>query len=222
MLDVPQVMTITFLVIVAIGSCLFLYRVLARYAYEDERKGKRRRLTLNRSLLILLLFPITFACAWGAAWILLNGWEGLTGFLLITGVAGFAMGVFTVAVGYFGLALERRQERNLNKEMDTIIKTKRPLPTKTKTKGLFAAGVILLVALVIDATVFYLNGSRFAFAGLAAFEAFICFILALSPVIGRGRIPGAIYDPQVRWFMMGFITAAAILAVMYLYVMYIA
>jgi hypothetical protein len=220
MLDVLQVVAITFLAIVAIGSSLILYKVIKRYSAEDQRKGEQRRLTLKHYLLVILLFPIIFACIWGAAWLLLNGWEGFTGFLIITGGAGLAMGGFTIAMIYFGNVLGRRQQQNLENKMDTIIKTKRPLPTKTKTKAMNAAAVILVVTLVFDVLVFGLSGSKSGLAGLFIFEAAFCFILGLAPVIGRGRSPGALYDPQVRWFMTGFITAGTVLVLLYIFVVY--
>jgi hypothetical protein len=222
MLDISQIAALTILVIVAIGSSLISYKAIAPYRTEDQMKGERRRYTLKLYLLVVLLFPTIFACVWGAAWLLLNGWEGFTGFLLMTGGAGLAMGGFTIAVMYLGNIIGRREQQNLEKKMDRIIKTKRPVPTKTKTKATYAATIIVIVTIAFNVSVFGLSGSKSGLAALFVFEAFFCFILGISPVIGfRGyRPPGALYDPQVRWFMAGLIAAATILALLYVFVAY--
>jgi hypothetical protein len=221
MLDLLQVVTVTVLAIVAIGSSLILYKVISRHTAENQRKGEHRRFALKHYLLVILVFPIIFACVWGAAWLVLNGWEGFTGFLFIAGGAGLAIGGFTIAMIYFGNVLGQRQQQNLEKKMDTIIKTKRPLPTKTKTKAAYATAVILVVTLLFNVFVFSLSGSKSGLAGLFIFEAAFCFILGLAPVIGRGHSPGALYDPQVRWFMAGFMAAGAVLLFLYVFVAYV-
>jgi hypothetical protein len=129
-----------------------------------------------------------------------------------------AMGIASILL----LLLGRRHWREMDKEMETIIKTKRPVPARTATKAVHAITALVLGTVAFDLLASTFNTIETFWQATFLLEAGIWFALSLFPFISNfwhgTPIRG---DPGVKLWVIVLMTAAAIFLFLSFLVAYI-
>jgi hypothetical protein len=216
-----QAVVIVVLIAVATASILILFKVAASYLTEDQENGGHKHFTLRLVVLVMLFTPIMYACAIGAFWVLFNGWEGLTGMLLTSGGGGLALGVFFAAIFYIARLVGSRHWRGMEKEMETVIKTKRPVPQRTTTKAVQAITALVLGTAAFDVLVSMFSTIRAFWQTTFLLEAGIWFVVGLFPLLDNWYYGLPIRgDAGAKLWVIVLITVAAIFLLLSVLVMY--
>jgi hypothetical protein len=221
--DALQAVVTVVLIVVGTASILILFKLAASYLTEDQEKGVHKHSTLRLVILVMLFTPTMYACTIGAFWLLFNGWEGLTGMLLTSGGDGLALGVFFATILYIARLVGRRHWRGMEKEMETVIKTKRPVPQRTTTKAVQAITALVLGTAAFDVLVSMFSTIKAFWQTTFLLEAGIWFVVGLFPFLDNLYhglpIRG---DEGAKLWVIVLMTVAAIFVLLSVLVPYIA
>jgi hypothetical protein len=217
-----QAGAIVLLVAMGTASILTLFKRAITNITEDQKSAVDGHSTLRLVILCMLCTPVFLVCTVGAFWLIFNGWEGLTGILLTSGGYGLALGAFITTILYIVKVVGRRHWRGIDKEMETVIKTKRPVPSRTATKAVHTITALVLGTAALDALISFFNISKAFWQRTFLLEAGIWFVVGLFPFINNWWYGSPIRgDPGVKLWVIVLMTAAAIFLFLSVIVTYI-
>lgn len=212
-----QLVVVAVLVASGAASSLILAKEFSSNLVRDGRTELDRPSFLSVAIPCALLTSIMFMCSIGAVWLFVAGWEGFEKALLISAGSGLVMGAFIGTLSYLAGIAGRRHWEKIEMEMDKIIKTKRPVPQRTKRRAAFGIMAVVFGTLVFDV---------FA-SGFSAYEPFWHSIFLLEAVFWGvfgllALVPSWSYvssnpisDPGVKLWVIVMLVSAAILLSLY-------
>jgi hypothetical protein len=204
------------------ASFLTLFKGVFSFISQGEENSVRGDSTLGLVVLCMLLTPSFYACLLGAYWLLFNGWEGLTGMLLTSGGYGLATGTFLATISYVSKVVRRRHLRGMEKDIERVIKTKRPVPPRTATKAVQGIIALVLGSVAFNFFACTLSTMKTLWQTTFLLEAGIWFALGISPFFGNLSHGSPIRgDPDVKLWVTVLMTTATICALLSVLVTYI-
>jgi hypothetical protein len=221
-LDALQVIVVAVLVAVGIASVLIFQRVVSSNILSSGgRTDLDRPSFLIAAMAIVLFIPIILVCSIGSLWLVMVGWEGFERTLMLSIGGGLTMGVFMAGFAYIVSVVARRQEQKIEKDMETIERTKRPLPMKYGVKVAFAIPALVLVSVVFGLLMSNFSADKLLWQRIFAYEALGWFVFALVPFIPSTRYQFSFRDPAAKWWLITLMVVAAILVFLSVLVPYV-
>jgi hypothetical protein len=220
-LDALQVLVVAVLVTVGIASALIFQRVVSSNILSSGGKSDLDRPSLlSAAIAIVLFIPILLVCSIGSLWLVMVGWEGFERTLMLSIEGGLAWGVFMAGFFYVASVVGRRQEQKIEKDMERIEKTKRPLPVRYGAKVAFAIPALVLVSVVFGLLMSNFSADRLLWQRIFTYEALGWFVFALVPFIPSTR-QFSLRDPAAKWWLTTLLVVAAILVFLSVLVPYV-